>query len=106
MLGGHKGVSFTLTVRLELSDEERELVARYKLDYYPVLVPPPSTPSKGTIASLVTGESQTLSDVTTLVHNERIVKEACDDLPLLFDVVRSFGGEEVIDYPRELSSVD
>jgi hypothetical protein len=28
------------------------------------------------------------------------VKDACDALPDLFMVVRTFGGDEVIDYPR------
>lgn len=36
MLGGHKGVTFTLSYRLILSSEEQELVNRYKLDEYPV----------------------------------------------------------------------
>lgn len=35
------------------------------------------------------------------MKNESIVKDACDSLPTLFEVVRTFGGEEVIDYPRQ-----
>jgi hypothetical protein len=49
---------------------------------------------------MVAGRTQTLSDVTTLIKNEDVVKDACDTLPVLFEVVRTFGGEEVIDYPR------
>jgi hypothetical protein len=40
--------------------------------------------------------------VTTLVSNEEVIKEACDGLPTLFEVVRTFGGEEVVEYPRHL----
>jgi hypothetical protein len=102
VLGGHKGVSFTLAYRLDLTPEERELVARYKLDYYPVTWHSSQgvrTPDD-TITNMVAGRSQTLTDVTTLLNNERIVKDACDSLPTLFEVVRTFGGDEVIEYPR------
>jgi len=50
---------------------------------------------------MVAGRTQTLSDVTTLIQNENVVKDACDELPVLFEVVRTFGGEEVVEYPRE-----
>ncbi len=48
-----------------------------------------------------TGQFKTLAGVTTLVKNENVVKEACDNLPVLFEVARTFGGEEVIEYPRD-----
>jgi hypothetical protein len=102
MLGGNKGVSFTLAYRLELTPEEQELVRQYKLESYPVTfhtVQGARLPDD-TIASMMQGASQTLTDVTTLVRNESIVKDACDALPTLFEVVRTFGGREVIDYPR------
>lgn len=54
-----------------------------------------------TIGNMVAGRTQTLSDVTTLIQNENVVKDACDELPVLFEVVRTFGGEEVVEYPRE-----
>lgn len=103
MLGGHKGVSFTLSYRLVLSPEEQELVQRYKLEDYPVTwntIQGTRMPDD-TIANMVAGRTQTLSDVTNLVKNENVVKDACDNLPTLFEVVRTFGGEEVIDYPRD-----
>ena len=102
MLGGHKGVSFTLAYRLELTSEEKELVSRYKLGDYPVTwrnIQGTQTPDD-TIMNMTDGRSQTLSDVTTLLRNETIVKDACDSLPTLFEVVRTFGGDEVIEYPR------
>lgn len=102
MLGGHKGVSFTLAYRLVLTPEETELVARYKLGEYPVTwrsLQGQRTPDD-TIQNMTAGRSQTLSDVTTLLNNENIVKDACDSLPTLFEVVRTFGGDETIDYPR------
>jgi hypothetical protein len=102
MLGGNKGVSFTLAYQLELTHEEQELVRQYKLESYPVTwhtlqgnrVP------DDTVGSMMQGTSQTLTDVTTLVRNEAIVKDACDSLQTLFEVVRTFGGSETIEYPR------
>ncbi|MDQ1686224.1 MAG: hypothetical protein QOC82_2961 [Frankiaceae bacterium] len=101
ILGGNKGVQFTLAYQLSLSSEERQLVEQYKLHDYPVTW----TTLDGhripeTLGQMMAGRSQTLSDVTTLVQNEKVVKDACDQLPILFQLVRSFGGEETIEYPR------
>jgi len=103
VLGGHKGVEFTLTYRLELSPEETELVARYKLDGYPVTwrTIQGSRMPDDTIANMVMGRSQTLTDVTTLINNEAVIKDSCDGLPPLFAIVRTFGGDEVVEYPRQ-----
>jgi hypothetical protein len=102
MLGGHKGVQFTLAYRLELTSEETQLVDTYKLSEYPLTwhsVQGTRLPDD-TIGRMLTGRSQTLTDVTTLIQNEEVVKDACDALPQLFEVVRTFGGDEVIEYPR------
>lgn len=103
MLGGHKGVEFTLRYRLELTPDEQALVEKYKLQFYPLTwktMPTGERQPDDTISGMLQGQAQTLTDVTTLLKNEEIVKSACDTLPPLFDVVRSFGGDEVIDYPR------
>jgi hypothetical protein len=102
MLGGNKGVQFTLSCRLDLTPEETQLVERYKLEHYPLTW---TNSQNGrvpgdTIGSLVRGSAETLTDVTTLVGNENTIKNACDALPELFEVVRTFGGEEVVEYPR------
>lgn len=103
MLGGHKGVSFTLAYRLEPTPDETELVERYKLANYPITwrTDTGSRIPDDTIANMRDGRQQTVEDVTTLLRNEAIIKDACDDLVNLFDVVRTFGGDEVIEYPRE-----
>lgn len=102
MLGGHKGVSFQLRYRLELTPEETDLVARYKLGGYPVTMSEfQGTVVPGdTIEQLVQGRTLTVESVTYLVQKEDIIKNGCDQLPVLFDVCRSFGGSEVIEYPR------
>lgn len=103
MLGGHKGVSFTLAYRLELTADEAGLVKRYRLEEYALTWRPGSQGGQipdDTIANMVQGRVQTVRDVTTLLRNENIVKDSCDQLVTLFDVIRSFGGDEVVEYPR------
>jgi hypothetical protein len=105
MLGGHKGVNFSLKCRLELTGEEAGLVQKYKLDFYPLTLREfQGTTMPGiSISALVTGHTSVVSDVTKLVREENIIKNACDELPTLFDVCRSFGGDEVVAYPRKSS---
>jgi hypothetical protein len=103
VFGGSKGVSFTLKYQLQLTDEEKEIVRRYRLDSYPLTwhtVQGTRMPDD-TIGNMLQGRAQTVTDVTTLLRNEEIVKNACDALPNLFRVVRTFGGTEVVDYPRQ-----
>lgn len=102
MLGGSKGFSFTLAYRLELTANEQEIVRKYKLGTYAVTfktVQGSSYPDD-TIDSMCIGASQTVGSVETLLRNESVIKDACDKLPILFQVVSSFGGSEVIEYPR------
>lgn len=106
LLGGHKGMEFTLAYWLVLSDDECELAERYKLGDYAVTWKKQGSGRvpDDTIRNMMAGRSQTLTDVTTLVANERTIKDACDSLPKLFEIARSFGGQEVIDYPRDSGS--
>lgn len=102
LFGGHKGVSFTLSYRLELTSAEADLVSRYRLENYPVTyqnVGNVQAPDD-TIANMLIGRQQKLPDVVTLIKNENVVKSACDGLPPLFLMCASFGGDEVIEYPR------
>lgn len=106
MLGGHKGMQFTLAYQLFLTPEESELVEQYKLGDYPVTwktMQGTRVPGD-TIGSMLRGSSETLTDVTTLVGNENTIKDACDSLPTLFEIVRTFGGQEVVEYPRDSGS--
>ena len=97
MMGGHKGVSFTLATRLEFTDEERQLLEHYKMWQYSLFT---RGPLPVTIRQLVEGDSQTVEDVEILLANEEIVKRSLDQVPPLLEVLRSFGGDEIIDYPR------
>lgn len=97
-MGGHKGVTFTLVTRLEFTSEERELIEHYKMWDYQLFT---RGPLPVTIRQLSGGDTQTMDNVEILLQNENVVKRALDQVPPLLDVLRSFGGDEVIDYPRD-----
>jgi hypothetical protein len=97
MLGGHKGVSFTLGTRVEFTQEEQNLLEHYKMWSYQLF-------TRGqlpiTVRDLAQGDTQTVDNVEVLLRNEDVVKQALDQLPPLLDVLRSFGGDEIVEYPR------
>lgn len=97
VLGGHKGVRFTLETRVEFTAEERALLDHYQMWSYSV-VTRGATPI--TLSLLSHGDPQTVDDVTTLLRNEAVLKDALDSVPPLLEVLRSFGGEEIVEYPR------
>lgn len=75
---------------------------RYQLSTHPITF----TTTQGLrvpddmIGNMLAGRSQTIKDVTTLLNNESVIKKACDEIPVLLEVCRSFGGQEVVRYPR------
>lgn len=100
IFGGHKGVNFILSCRVELTDEERELIDRYKAWDYPLTYKEigGTQVANYTVDALVNGRTQEVKDVATLLHNEEVVKKACDDFKNLLQIMTTFGGEEVIEY--------
>jgi hypothetical protein len=99
-LGGHKGMTFLLTTRVELTPEEQELVKRYKAENHPLTFATRDGAQipKDTITSLMRGVSEEMRDIGVLLNNEEVVKSACRDFKLLLDVMATFGGEEVVEF--------
>jgi hypothetical protein len=99
VFGGHKGVDFSLSFHLRLSQAESDLVRRYKFEelslgtweFQGAEVPITS------VAGAMTGKTIQLTSVVELLAREREIKDACRSLKVLLDVASSFGGEEVID---------
>lgn len=77
------------------------MIARYKAEEYPLTY---RELSSGTqvpglkIGDLVRGVSYEVKDVTTLLKNEDIIKEACKKCKTLLVVMASLGGKEVIEF--------
>jgi hypothetical protein len=99
IFGGHKGMRFSLSCRVELSPEEQALIEKYKVHEH-VLTWRETDRGKipgVTVRSLVSGYNVELDDVATLLNNEEVIKKACKDFKNLLMVMASFGGEEVIE---------
>lgn len=101
VFGGHKGMKFLLSCQVELTPEEQELITRYKAEHHPLTFTTTSdgeqTP-KDTISSLMQGVTEEMKDITILLNNEDIVKNACKDFKTLLTVMATFGGKEVIEF--------
>ena len=80
---------------LELTDEEREVVAHYGLGTY---VLTQSQHSVTTLDDVLRGSSSALSDPALAMRNEEVLRHACENLPALLDYCRSFGRDLVFEY--------
>jgi len=96
LLGGHKGVTFFLNIRVEVTPQEQELMKRYNLEDIPLVVN--STDKTYTIIDLMRGVSQEHHSNKLLFEIEKEIKESCRDFKYTLEVKATFGGEEVVEY--------
>lgn len=97
------GVKFELNARVELNNEEAELVKKYQVEKEVLLKKEvdflgSKIPIDITIGSLVAGQKFKCNEVPQVVMYEIEVKEACKTFKTRIDIMKSFGGEEVIEY--------
>lgn len=101
IFGGHKGMTFLLSCRVELTPEEETLVKKYKAEYHPLTFITDRDGNKipkDTISSLMRGVTEEVKDITILLNNEESIKDACKNFKTLLEVMATFGGEEVIEF--------
>jgi len=101
VFGGHKGMTFLLSYRVELTSEEKALIAKYKAEHHALTYTTSrdgTQLAKDTINSLMQGTTEEVKDITILLNNEQIIKDACKNFKTLLEVMASFGGEEVIEF--------
>ena len=100
MLGGHKGITFVLQTKVELTEGEQELVRRYKVESYPLtwVTSQGNRVPKDTVASLMAGTVEEVKDITVPLNNEAVIKNACQEFKTLLDVMATFGGQESFEY--------
>ncbi|MBI4800410.1 MAG: hypothetical protein HY794_17100 [Desulfarculus sp.] len=101
LLGGYKGVAFSLACKLELSPEEKDLVDRYIVGNYTLTyrtLSDGTQEAENTLNGLMAGGYMELEDVATLLHNEEVIKDACQKFKILLEVMKTFGGQEVIEF--------
>jgi len=77
-------------VLLELSDEERDLVARYGLGEHVLTT---SQHSITTLADVLQGKHGIVGAIDVAMNNEQVLRDACASLPGIFDYCRSLGHE-------------
>lgn len=102
LFGGHKGVRFTLSGQVAVSDQERGLIDRYKvgeyiLAEYEVQMGKENVQFHLSVNDLIKGKSVETDSITTLLQLEEKLKEGCGNLKSLLKVMATFGGEEVVD---------
>jgi len=104
LFGGHKGVRFTLYAQVQISDEEKALINRYKVGDYILAEYELQLPFRGdkvrfhwSVDDLIWGKQVETDDIGTLLELEESVKRGCVALKTWLEVMRTFGGEEVID---------
>ena len=101
IFGGHKGMRFLLSCRVELAPEEKALIEKYKAEDYTLTYTTSRDGTqlpKDTVRSLMQGVSEEVKDITILLNNEEIIKGACKNFKTLLEVMATFGGEEVIEF--------
>jgi len=89
------GISFILEAKVQLTPEEDGLVKKYKA-HKEVLYT--RGERRYTISDLLNGARDKCKDITILLNNEDVYKEACKHFKTLLGVMASFGGEEVIEF--------
>lgn len=96
--GGHKGVNFLLSYRIELTPQELELISRYKVENHVLMTNEAGMTT--TVQDLVNGRVQEVQDISILLNNEEAVKSACRSFKILLEVMSTFGGEQVVDFDK------
>jgi hypothetical protein len=90
---------FVLTTRLDLSEEEQELVSRHKLEGH-TLTPghPGGVYGPSTIADQRQGSKRIFSTLPALMNYEQALQAACAEMPRLLNCCRSFGVDQIVEF--------
>jgi hypothetical protein len=97
------GISFLLNTKVDLTQEESELVKKYKVQKETLLIKTISILGREIaldirIGGLIEGQSFKCKEVSEIITTEENVKEACQNFKTYLDVMKSFGGQEEFDY--------
>ncbi len=105
MLGGHKGVQFSQTMRLFVNAEEQELIRRYKMEDQSVgTFPSDHRDNDGkpyqkeiTVGYLLKGDTLVSQNMGKLQTIENEILDACKQVKKYLELARAFGDEIVIE---------
>jgi len=109
LMGGK--VKFTLKAQVELSEEEKDHITKYKMGNTMLYT---NMEDRGagllgmlsrfamaidiTVNDLVNGKQVECKDIIEMLALEEQVKEACNNFKNVLDAAAFFGGEEIIEY--------
>ncbi len=101
--GTFGGMKFILKAKVELTDEERNLIKKYKADKEILFQSEAKILGKPisfniAIGSLVAGENFKCKDIAEILETEKIVKESCEMFKNYIEAMKNFGGQEVAEY--------
>ncbi len=77
-------------IKLDLTDEERELIDRFKLGDH---VLSQKQYSMIQLKNVISGTQERTPSLDVLIGNEEVLRTACAALPAMLDFCRSFGSE-------------
>jgi hypothetical protein len=98
LLGSSKGVTFSLHCKVILNEEEQKLVQKYRASLYTLTNVTYENGQPVHVSGLLGGITYKQDHIGDLLKNEAAIKEACEELKMLLQVMASFGGEEVIEF--------
>jgi len=101
LLGGNKGIEFTLNCKVELTPEEQALIDKAKVGNYTLISYVPQGWEHEltfNVNDIVDGIVFQEMSVGKLLDLEEQVKNGCQNLKSLLEVIASFGGEEIIEF--------
>lgn len=102
------GVRFELEAKAKLTSEEAELISKYKVQdevltekHIKIPLTDRALVIKITIGSLTAGQTFKCNDIGDIVQHEAEIKASCERLIQLVGIMKTFGGEEVIEFTTD-----
>jgi len=99
------GIKFELTGKVELSADELALVKRYHAEKQVLLKKEIKIPFTSralsldlTIGSLLNGQTFKCEEIGDIISYEQELKIGCQTFKAYIETMKSFGGEEVLDF--------
>ena len=102
LFGGHKGVSFKLVTRVQLSPEETALIEKYKVGddivaTYQLPGGREDIPIHITVNQLMAGYTVNMRNSATMIELEEMIKSRCVNLKNWLQAMKTFGGYEAVE---------
>ena len=97
-LGASNGVTFSLYCKVLLDEVEQILAHKYGVDQYTLSTLKCGNGGPMQVIGLLSGVTFHHTEMKNLLENEQTIKEACEELKSLLQVMALVGDEEIIEY--------